>query len=987
MQNLPPEHRPEEGGLPMYGRHGDNANEVKDGKELSRIVCGSTYLGQNFSAQDLELLRLQLKRMPLPDAESAAMLALTVEEEGCLALVGNRQDMQAMQYAAHLIDDDARRAAVQPQRAAGTAAQRPAAAQRSAAAHPLRQPAVPQLAAVSVNDVVIFKDRLGHELTGTVTKVGEVNATVDVKYDSGLVEVVAVPRNKLTKGGGAGAVASVSAKAAADEAARKVADTKRQRSESQYAEDDTRLMMDVVGDGRVRGVCNTTWIFEVIHEVNSKDTLAARQVWNSLMAAAAVEDEPILCVQTDNEFAPYMAGRAWTEGDGLDRPVMSMPGYGHMQKSIATGKLAFNELLWTKRLLEALQVLQNTPAYRRIMAARNIRTTNRHLIMEDFVLRVAWARRWLELDANTDELKWFLKPPPAGSHKYVDEWKTDRLVDPFGRTKPFSYGPEMLAAAQKMRSQREAAIGGGERAPVYCDSPAMFNANVGTTLDGVPAECAMLIDAAIRGMRARRKANHRVVKLECDRAEVSVAGLRHVEGQKQVLRQYFMAGVALVEPDLKGEQLRQALHDGRFDVESTHDAGIAAAEVALAEAIADIKRRALPSAPDGANICLQLLADHLDKGMPPFLMLYMQTRIRSEDTRSAVHERLHAFCTKCSPGPICRCPERHPWITAAKAIAVDMFCTARRYQKTCVMDTLQDTTILQIEDPGVVEILLTLKEHCYAVTVHGDSHSCEALSEHQEHECVQVLKRTLKTCWNSPDSKVRVASYAHVQAILEGWKTRTGKAGRQQAIGLHQHDKEEAALQAMLPAATEVVSDIMKAGAARHVPGDPSTPLRRPDLLYNRQALARNKYMSAGLSQQQAYSQKEGSKFPKWNEPVPSSPAIQRAANEIRAAAAAEKAQAKARQGQKLRATMEMSQSVFLNTGTADDLVALTSGQVGEKSELHWLVLQRYANGGTDKNQREAVVIFKDKLDLAAFIGKDFVPVGMVRLLPNHLGL
>jgi hypothetical protein len=460
------------------------------------------------------------------------------------------------------------------------------------------------------------------------------------------------------------------------------------------------------------------------------------------------------------------------------------------------------------------------------------------------------------------------------------------------------------------------------------------------------------------------------VAVHCERAGVSTTGLRAADQKRHVLRAYYLAGLAMLPA--AAQLLQQSLGDGRFVDGAAHAAGIAAATAAGPEAARAAARRSLPALPAGANVNMRVLEDHLYTEMPGFIMLYMAQRNRSPDPRGAVRSRIRAACDACTANghPFCRCAHQHRWMTAQKAVGRSMFMRPQAYQKSCLLDVMQSNIFLQHPSVDMAELLVAMKLSCHAVTLYGDTHSCEAVSEQQENQVVRILKAAIVKCWSqhaSATARARVASYTHVQEVLESAAGKEGQAGRQKAVGLVQHDKEEAALAAMLVAADAFAADVAEVGSKLHVAGDPSTALLKPEVLYFRRAAAQNKWMTASEAQRQGFDDgvRMAVKLPSWDVPVPRHVATVRTAAECRTRAKEEKAQQKARAAQMVKATMDATDSVFL----AADTAMLTRGGIGEnKAEVAMQLLERFGQCGKNDDGFMPVNIFKNDAEHIDFM-------------------
>ena len=245
-----------------------------------------------------------------------------------------------------------------------------------------------------------------------------------------------------------------------------------------------------------------------------------------------------------------------------------------------------------------------------------------------------------------------------------------------------------------------------------------------------------------------------------------------------------------------------------------HAEGLEQAKAAVAVATSPAaSTQKLPPAPEGSNINMKILADHLYKLMPGFLLLHQHTRIRKAKPLEDMERRLSERCDACTAvgREFCTCSDRHEALVAQKACAASMFAMPKKYQKATLLDVLLWNVLKSHPNKAMAVLLLALKERTLAVSMFGDTHLCEASSEQQEHAVVGVLKKAVNKRWASDDSATSRSRLLSALLVQEEQTTAASMdaPGRQKSVGLAQHDKEEVALQAMRPAAAAVVDDIV----------------------------------------------------------------------------------------------------------------------------------------------------------------------------------
>ena len=377
--NLPAEDQPAEDEVVVLCGSVDNANVIRDGKESTKLGVGMTDTTLHLKKDEAEKLKaLKSDLIPDPDDATVGMQALTAEDEKVMADVVRLQNIQALQFAAtQLLEEGTRRPQQQP-------------------------PQQQSSASVAVGDKVTFRDSNRNCLTGVVIGLDAAakTATVRVKHGSGQEE----ERSKT-----AAALRKVDPPNAADAptipAETAAAATAKRRK--WYAEKDAeRLAMECeVGRERVRG--NPTAIVDVLHHVDSKHHAAAAQGYEALQASIATTKNgagmPFVLAQVDHEFSCSLQSRALLSKD--EQAALIMPAYGHMLKAMATGRLAFMMSLWSRRFMEAIGLEDGKPDFNKMANGSQIRKTVKHVLMEDFVLRVAAAKVYLK--ANEGEVAKF----------------------------------------------------------------------------------------------------------------------------------------------------------------------------------------------------------------------------------------------------------------------------------------------------------------------------------------------------------------------------------------------------------------------------------------------------------------------------------------------------------------------------------------------------------------------------------------------------
>ena len=936
---LPEEFKPKPDEVPLICETVDNANVIKDGQGVCKLGLGSTLLGANLSAEEAALLKgLGARLLPKPNAATVEMMALTAADREVLATAARVQDMHALQFAVAQLREE--------ERSARGAAQQ-------------RQPQPAAATSIKAGDVVTFPDPCRNDLTARVTAVDSASgiASVVVEHDSGYQEPSEQVLSKLKAVGQTRAPNTPTAAApptpptaAADAAKRRKVHVDR---------DEDRVAMECE-EGRELSCPCPTWNSNHLHSVDSKHHAAASQGWRAMREA--VEEGrsgmPFLLCQVDNEFTATLQLRALLSDD--DFATVVTPAYGHLLKALTSKVLSFHMALWSRRVLEATGLTYDTPRFNKLVNGSNIRKTNRHALMEDHALRVAAAKAFLR--QNRHMITAFEAEPPQAS------LQTATCIDAFGRTKPLSFTAEMAAAADAFRKHLEEAVGADDIPPVECDTVESLATVAGFGSSSTLAQADVdAVNKFTSGLKSRRGLGGTSIPEVIRHVGIRTTGLQADDPKRFVLAAYLRAGLEKLSGDA-----RVLSSDGKFADAAAHSAGLVAAAAALPHAKTQTAARSVPPIPDGANVNMKLLVDHLYFTMPTIFLLYISQRVRAVDTRAEIHERLTKRCDTCHAAghTFCRCSSRHPWMVAAKACMVSVYMRPHAYQRTCVLDVMQNAALLQHDDVRVVELLLTAKELCYAVSVRGDTHVCESPSEQQEHEVVRLMKNTIRSqAWSndaSATARCRLASFLLVQEMIEQHASKDGKAGPQKAVALSQHDSEEAKLEKVLASTDIIFADIEKAGSSLLVAGNARTLLQRPAALFYGVAAATNKSRSASEAMRQGIADETSVSPPGWDSAVPKAVAVIQSQAEWRAGEKERKAQDRAREAEKLS---EMMQSPDAKLHLPNSLAMLTGGKLGAgKAELGLLTLERCGPLGEDQDGRMPLYIFKRSTEQEQFM-------------------
>ena len=84
-----------------------------------------------------------------------------------------------------------------------------------------------------------------------------------------------------------------------------------------------------------------------------------------MKAGQAGSGMPVLAGQVDNEFFPSLANSLLladsdVSSDSSHSDIIT-PAYGHLLKALSSGVLGWNKELWTKEIMESLQVNSHWP--------------------------------------------------------------------------------------------------------------------------------------------------------------------------------------------------------------------------------------------------------------------------------------------------------------------------------------------------------------------------------------------------------------------------------------------------------------------------------------------------------------------------------------------------------------------------------------------------------------------------------------------------
>jgi hypothetical protein len=444
---------------------------------------------------------------------------------------------------------------------------------------------------VRTGDEVTFADSLGHQLSGTVAAVDGSSVTATYSHAYGGEKLFVASASAFTVNDRGTAAAHAVSDASND------GDARKRRKTEVTGRAVERLLMDSE-EGRDRGCCCPTFVFDILHDVDSKHHRAAQQGY---LAMAAENEMPMLVAMVDNEFFPHLAIAGMLKQND---PAIIMPAIGHELKAAASGQLNFNMHVWSRRLIEARRLRYDTPAFNKLVKGSNIRATVKHVLMEDYVLRVANAKRYLR--AHPEVMDTFAKPDAGATGL-----KTETIIDAFGRTTPFTYSAAMLDAARAMRTDLEATADGRQpatagvatstaaaaaAATVMCDSIASWAGSaLGSAAAGtLPQEIVDDVERRVRNMPATKPklgATEPSIGDHCAQAGVSITGLRAADQKRCILIAYYLAGLSKLP---SGSWLESSLTEGRFADAQAHRAGLAAAEAAVPHAKQTQQQRSLP---------------------------------------------------------------------------------------------------------------------------------------------------------------------------------------------------------------------------------------------------------------------------------------------------------------------------------------------------------------------------------------------------------
>jgi len=601
----------------------DNANKVVDHKEYAKLGCGVTMSGINLTRGDRQTIEQEFKNMPKPNATTVGEAALTDADQAVLDKTALVRDMLALRSAAksHLT-------AV----AAGGADP-----QAAAAPDPAPDP-------LPVDTAISFRTDLGHVHEGRVSAVcGGDRVTVVYQHGNGEEERRTLPVRKCQRIGSQQPAAATTDSPAGDSTAASGVDVdrdpaaKKARREAQLEQDAESLEIECELGNRSLTYPNSTWLYNILHHSSSKHHAAAQEAMAAMHAAC---EEPLLVASLDHEFYPDAVQNFFLSGD---KSIVN-PAYGHEAKALASGTLKFHELLWTKRFLEARKITPGSSGYARMLNGSRIRETIQHAIMEDSALREALAKRFLATHPELIEV--FVSAVDAG------EARSATTLDAFGRSQTFLYTDSMAAAAKRLRAEVELAVGGGSGLPaLLCDSVEALRAAANANTFGCDASTVNDVERRLREMPATKRAGGAPsIAMHMDSAEIERAGLKTIVQKRYVLRAYYLSGLGKLSsaeallPCLSGGQCL-----GRFRNDDAHAEGLEQAKAAVAVATSPAaSTQKLPPAPEGSNINMKILADHLYKLMPGFLLLHQHTRIRKAKPLEDMERRLSERCDACN---------------------------------------------------------------------------------------------------------------------------------------------------------------------------------------------------------------------------------------------------------------------------------------------------------------------------------------------------
>ena len=99
--------------------------------------------------------------------------------------------------------------------------------------------------------------------------------------------------------------------------------------------------------GRTRGRPCPTFAHDIVYGVSSKHWQSAHQAYVAMRKAQGL---PVMFAIVDFEFFVALANERFLQG----APLIVFPAFGHLLKAHAVSSMAFDKLLWTRRLMIAL---------------------------------------------------------------------------------------------------------------------------------------------------------------------------------------------------------------------------------------------------------------------------------------------------------------------------------------------------------------------------------------------------------------------------------------------------------------------------------------------------------------------------------------------------------------------------------------------------------------------------------------------------------
>ena len=101
--NLPTEHRPRPGEVPVLLNTADNADNLTKHSQASRVVLAATVLGMNVTAADVSTMKAETPNMPQPDGTTVKMHALSNGDKAVHEKFNVVMDVAVLRAAAAIV--------------------------------------------------------------------------------------------------------------------------------------------------------------------------------------------------------------------------------------------------------------------------------------------------------------------------------------------------------------------------------------------------------------------------------------------------------------------------------------------------------------------------------------------------------------------------------------------------------------------------------------------------------------------------------------------------------------------------------------------------------------------------------------------------------------------------------------------------------------------------------------------------------------------